>query len=159
MSDNLLDQVQASLGDSVTLERELGGGGMSRVFVGEERELGRRIVVKVLPPEMSDAVDAERFRRETMLAATLQHPLIVPVLWSGRQGDLLYYTMPFVAGETLRARLEREGELPVADALRILRDVATAVAHAHAHGIVHRDIGSGRRARSARPCSGTLWAQ
>ena len=140
MSDNLLDQVQASLGDSVTLERELGGGGMSRVFVGEERELGRRIVVKVLPPEMSDAVDAERFRRETMLAATLQHPLIVPVLWSGRQGDLLYYTMPFVAGETLRARLEREGELPVADALRILRDVATAVAHAHAHGIVHRDI-------------------
>ena len=140
MSDNLLDQVQASLGDSVTLERELGGGGMSRVFVGEERELGRRIVVKVLPPEMSGAVDAERFRRETTLAATLQHPLIVPVLWSGRQGDLLYYTMPFVAGETLRARLDREGELPVADALRILRDVATAVAHAHAQGIVHRDI-------------------
>ena len=140
MSQSLLDQVQASLGGSVTLERELGGGGMSRVFVGEEPELGRRVVVKVLPPEMADAVDAERFRRETTLAASLQHPLIVPLLWSGRQGDLLYYTMPFVAGETLRARMEREGELPVADALRILRDVASALAHAHAHGIVHRDI-------------------
>ena len=140
MSDALQDRVQSSLGDAVTLERELGGGGMSRVFVGEERELGRRIVVKVLPPEMAGAVDAERFRRETTLAAALQHPLIVPLLWSGRQDDLLYYTMPFVVGETLRARLEREGELPVTDALRILRDVATAAAHAHAHGIVHRDI-------------------
>ena len=122
------------------MERELGGGGMSRVFVAEELDLGRKVVVKVLPPEMAVEVSVERFRRETQLAASLQHPHIVPVLTAGRSGDVLYYTMPLVEGETLRAKLVREGRLAVAEAVALLADVAGALAYAHAQGIVHRDI-------------------
>jgi serine/threonine-protein kinase len=128
-----------SLGGTYTLEHELGGG-MARVFVAEEKSLGRKVVVKVLPPELQAEVSIERFRREIHVAAQLQHPLIVPVLSAAQDGDLLYYTMPFVDGEPLRDRLRREGALPVADSLRILRDVATALEFAHAHGVIHRDI-------------------
>ena len=113
---------------------------MSRVFVAEERALGRRVVIKVLPPETSGALSAERFRREMQLAARLQHPLVVPLLSAGEAGGLLYYTMPYIQGESLRARLARDGELPVADAVRLLRDVLEALAAAHAQSIVHRDI-------------------
>ena len=113
---------------------------MSHVFVGQETALGRRVVVKVLPPEMAAAVNIERFRREIQLVASLQHPHIVPVHTAGQVGDLFYYTMPLVEGESLRAKLAREGELPVGDAIRILRDVVDALAYAHAHGVVHRDI-------------------
>jgi tetratricopeptide (TPR) repeat protein len=136
----LADRLQASLGDAYRIERELGGGGMSHVFLARETSLGRNVVVKVLPPEMSASVNIERFRREIQLAASLQHPHIVPVLAAGQAGDLLYYTMPLVEGESLRAKLAREGELPVSDAIRVLRDVVDALAYAHARGVVHRDI-------------------
>ena len=140
MTSELQDQLQGALSGSYTLDRELGGGGMSRVFLAHEVALGRRVVVKVLPPEMAAGVNIERFRREIQLAASLQHPHIVPLHAAGQAGDLFYYTMPLVEGESLRAKLAREGELPVADALRILKDVVDALAYAHAHGVVHRDI-------------------
>lgn len=136
----LRDQLQKTLGGSYSLERELGGGGMSRVFVAEETSLGRKVVVKVLPPDLAAAVNLERFRREIQLAAKLQHPHIVPVLAAGVSEGLPYYTMPFIEGETLRARLSRGGELPIHDAVRVLRDTLSALAYAHDHGVVHRDI-------------------
>ena len=137
---DLREQLQRTLGDNYTLERELGGGGMSRVFVAEEISLGRKVVVKVLPPDLAATVNVERFRREIQLAAKLQHPHIVPVLAAGISEGLPYYTMPFIEGESLRARLARSGELPVQEAARILRDVLSALSYAHEHGVVHRDI-------------------
>src|SRR5438876_664876 len=113
---------------------------MSRVFLAQEVRLGRQVVVKVLPPELAAGVSAERFEREIRLAAALQHPHIVPLLTAGSQGDLLYYVMPHIAGESLRARIAHERELPVGDTVRILRDVCDALAYAHGHGIVHRDV-------------------
>ena len=138
--EDLRAALQAALGERVRIERELGGGGMSRVFVALEVALGRRVVVKVLPPELAAAVSVERFRREIQLAASLHHPHIVPLLTAGEAPDLLYYTMPYIEGETLRARLAREGPLPVADATRLAREVADALAYAHRRGVVHRDI-------------------
>jgi serine/threonine-protein kinase len=112
---------------------------MSRVFLAEETALGRRVVVKVLPPELAHAVSGERFRQEIRLAARLTHPHIVPLLAAGESDGVPYYTMPFVEGESLRARLGR-GPLSVAEALPLLRDVAKALDYAHTHGVVHRDI-------------------
>jgi Flp pilus assembly protein TadD/aminoglycoside phosphotransferase (APT) family kinase protein len=132
--------LQSSLGTQYRLERELGGGGMSRVFLAEEIALGRKVVLKVLPPELTGALSPERFQREVRLAASLQHPHMVPLLAAGSAGGILYYTMPYVAGESLRARLDRQGALPVPEAFRYLRDVTEALAAAHAQGIVHRDI-------------------
>src|SRR6184192_3198931 len=113
---------------------------MSRVFLAQEVRLGRQVVVKVLPPEMAAGVSAERFEREIQLAAKLQHPHIVPLLTAGAQGDLLYYVMPHIAGESLRARIAHERALPIGETVRILRDVCDALAYAHGHGVVHRDI-------------------
>ncbi|HTG54064.1 MAG TPA: serine/threonine-protein kinase, partial [Gemmatimonadaceae bacterium] len=140
MTSPLQDQLQQTLGTEYTIERELGGGGMSRVFLATDTTLGRRVVIKALPPELAAAVSEERFRREILLAAQLQHPHIVPLHAAAQVGDLFYYTMPLVEGESLRTKLSREGELPVGEAVRILRDVADALAYAHAHGVVHRDI-------------------
>jgi tetratricopeptide (TPR) repeat protein/TolB-like protein len=137
---DVLGRLQAALGDAYRIERELGGGGMSRVFVAEEVALGRKVVVKVLPPEMGAGVNADRFHREIQLAASLQHPHIVPLLSAGHSDDLVWYTMPLIEGESLRTRLAREGELPVPEVVRLLRDVADALAYAHGHGVVHRDI-------------------
>ena len=136
----LLDDLQNALGGSYRLLRELGGGGMSRVYLAEETALGRQVVIKVLPPELAAGINVERFRREIQLAAKLQHPHVVPLLAAGRAGDLLFYTMPFIEGESLRAKLTREGELPVVDAVRLLRDVVDALAYAHEQGVLHRDI-------------------
>ncbi len=136
----LVERLQKSIGDTYRLERELGGGGMSRVFLAEEVELARRVVIKVLPPEMAAGVNQDRFRREIQLAAKLQHPHIVPLLTAGSADDLLYYIMPYIEGEPLRAKLAREGELPIGEVARILRDVADALAYAHRHNVVHRDI-------------------
>jgi serine/threonine protein kinase len=137
---DLQDQLQATLSSGYSLERELGGGGMSRVFLAEERALGRRVVVKVLSPDLAAGVSAERFKREIMITAQLQHPHIVPILSAGQTDGLPYYTMPFVEGESLRVRLMRVGAMPIAVAVSILRDVARALAFAHAKGIIHRDI-------------------
>jgi TolB-like protein/Flp pilus assembly protein TadD len=139
----LRDQVQSSLGDAYALQRELEGGGMSLVFVARERDLGREVVIKVLSPEQAATIRVERFAREIKLAASLQQANIVPVLSAGTAAGLPYYTMPFVEGRSLRERLEREGALPVGDGVSILRDVARALAYAHAHGVVHRDIKPG----------------
>ncbi len=136
----LPDRLQAALGDTYRIEKELGGGGMSRVFLAEEVALGRQVVIKVLPPEMAADVSQERFNREIQLAAKLQHPHVVPLLTAGADGDLLYYVMPYIKGESLRVKLAREGELPVGEALRILREVTDALAYAHRNGVVHRDI-------------------
>src|SRR3954454_9905298 len=113
---------------------------MSRVFVAREHSLGRTVVLKVLPPDLSAGLSAERFRREIQVAASLQHPHIVPVLNAGQAGDFLYYTMPFVEGESLRARLTHQGELPVKTAVRILTEVTRALSCPHRHGIIYRDI-------------------
>ncbi|HEY0243167.1 MAG TPA: protein kinase [Gemmatimonadaceae bacterium] len=136
----LIDDVRSSLGSAYSIERELGGGGMSRVFVGEESAFGRKVAVKILKPELAAGVSAERFQREIRLAGQLQHPNIVPVLSAGVAAGLPYYTMPFVDGLSLRARLERQAAVPVAEAIAILKDVARALAYAHDHGVVHRDI-------------------
>src|SRR5688500_12041480 len=137
---NLREQLQQSLGSAYILERELGGGGMSRVFVAEEKALGRKVVVKVLPPEIAAGVNVDRFRREIQMAARLQHPHIVPVLSSGEMRGIPFYTMPFVEGESARARLQRAGGLAITEVIGILRAVAKALSYAHERGIVHRDI-------------------
>src|SRR5215210_7978196 len=114
---------------------------MSRVFVAQETALGRTVVIKLLRPELAEGLSTERFKREVRLAARLQHPHVVPLLAAGElEGGVLYYTMPYVEGESLRARLDAGGALPVIEAVRIMRDVASALAYAHAHGVVHRDI-------------------
>jgi len=134
------DHLQTALGANYQLDRELTGGGMSRVFVAIDRVLGRKVVVKVLPPELAAGVNRERFRREIQVAAQLQHPHIVPLLSAGEQGDLLWYTMPYIDGESLRAALERKKQFTAREVIRILHDVIDALAFAHARGVIHRDI-------------------
>ncbi len=136
---DLRQQLQQHLGSAYTLERELGGGGMSRVFVADEVRLGRRVVVKVLSPDLAQGLNAERFEREIRLAASLQQANIVPLLVAGEVGGIPYFTMPFVEGESLRARLQ-QGPLPITEVASVLRDVTRALAYAHARGVVHRDI-------------------
>ena len=140
MTPDFRSRLQSTLGGAYILGRELGGGGMSRVFLVEDAVLRRSIVVKVLPPEMAAEVSIARFQREIALAARLQHPHIVPLLATGETEGLPFYTMPFVEGESLRERLARGGELPIVEAVRLLREIASALAYAHEKGIVHRDI-------------------
>lgn len=128
-----------SVSHAYDIERELGGGGMSRVFVAVDKSLGRKIVIKLLSPELTAGVNRERFRREIQVAAQLQHPHIVPLLSAGEQGEIVYYTMPFIEGESLKTALEK-GPLPVRDVIRILYDVVDALGYAHARFVVHRDI-------------------
>lgn len=136
----LLEQLRASLGGSHTIERELGGGGMSRVFLATENRFNRRVVVKVLSPDLAAGLSAERFEREIQLAAQLQQANIVPLIATGDTNGLPYFTMPFVEGESLRARLREARTLGVAECVSILRDVARALNYAHGVGVVHRDI-------------------
>jgi serine/threonine protein kinase len=134
------EHLQEALGPNYQLDYELTGGGMSRVFVAVDRVLGRKVVVKVLPPELAAGVNRDRFRREIQVAAQLQHPHIVPLLSAGEQGDLIWYTMPFIEGESLRAALERKKVFNAREVTRVLHDVVDALAFAHARGVVHRDI-------------------
>ncbi|MEJ7811916.1 MAG: protein kinase [Gemmatimonadaceae bacterium] len=139
-ASELRDDLQTTLGDVYDIERELTGGGMSRLFLATERALRRPVVIKLLPRELTSEASTARFRREIGLAAQLRHPHILPVHTAGVANGLLYYVMPYVSGESLRARLARDGALPIAEALGILRDVADALAHAHLAGVVHRDV-------------------
>ena len=140
MPTELHEKLQEALGGVYVLERELGGGGMSRIFLARDDALSRRIVVKLLPPEMAAAVNIERFRREIQLAASLMHPHLVPLLSAGEVLGLPYFTMPYIEGESLRARLLREGQLPMREAVRLGIEVARALDYAHRSGIVHRDM-------------------
>ncbi len=140
MTSALREQLQSTLGNTYQLDRELGGGGMSRVFLATDTALGRKVVIKVLAPELAAGVSVERFAREIRLAARLQHPNIVPLHSAGDAGGLPYYTMPFVEGLSLRSRLAAENVAPLAETVGILRDVARALTYAHEHGVVHRDI-------------------
>jgi eukaryotic-like serine/threonine-protein kinase len=137
---DIREALQQTLGPTYTIERELGGGGMSRVFVAFDQSLGRRVAVKVVSPELAASVNLERFMREILVAATLQNPHIVGVLATSEVDGLPYFTMPYIEGESLRAYMARTGPLPVREAVTILRDVARALAYAHERGIVHRDI-------------------
>jgi eukaryotic-like serine/threonine-protein kinase len=139
VATRLHDQLQHALGERYALERELPPGGMSRLFLATEPALERQVVVKLLPPDIESEVSAERFRREMLVTARLQHPHILPVLDAGARDGLLFYVMPYVSGESLRTRLER-GRLPVAEATRILRELGDALACAHEVGVVHRDV-------------------
>ena len=135
--------LQHALAPSYVLERELPGGGMSRVFVATDSALGRKVVVKVLPPELSAGVNHERFRREIQIAAQLQHPHIVPLLSAGEQGSLIWYTMPYINGHSLRDAIARGESFTVRDCIRLMREVAEALDYAHGMGVIHRDIKPG----------------
>jgi serine/threonine-protein kinase len=140
MAFDLREHLQKSLGADKRVSRELGGGGMARVFVADDADGDGRIVVKVLSPDLAIGVDGERFKREIRLASSLHHPRIVPVIEAKNAGAILYYTMPFIDGDTLRALLKAEQRLSVDSAVAIARDVAEALVYAHGRNVVHRDI-------------------
>ena len=137
------ERLLSALGGSYTIERELVGGGMAQVFVGEDHDLGRKVVIKILPPELAASVSAERFRREILTVARLQHPHIVPILKAGELDGIPYFVMPYVDGESLDITLRRRQTLGVRETVGILKDVARALAFAHERNVVHRDIKPG----------------
>ena len=137
---NTQERLQERIGDRYQIERELGRGAMATVFLAKDVRHDREVAIKVLHPELSASIGGERFEREIRLAAKLQHPHILGLIDSGMADALLFYVMPFVKGESLRDRLDREGQLPIEDAIQITLEVADALGHAHALGIIHRDI-------------------
>ena len=137
---DIAERLGRALGDRYSISQLIGRGGSAVVFLAEERKHARQVVLKVLDPEVAKLWGPERFQREVQIAARLAHPHIVGLIDSGDADGLLYYVMPYVEGETLRARLDRAGALRYADALPLLRDVAQALAYAHAAGVVHRDL-------------------
>ncbi len=134
------ERLKAALADRYAIERELGSGGMATVYLAEDLKHHRKVAVKVLRSDLAAALGPDRFLREIEIAANLTHPHIVPLYDSGEADGFLFYVLPYIEGESLRAKLTREGELPITDAVRILRDVVDALASAHKHGVVHRDI-------------------
>lgn len=136
----MLDRLRSALAGRYTIERELGAGGMATVYLALDTKHHRQVAVKVLRPEIAATMGAERFSREIEVAAQLQHPHILPLLDSGEADGFFYYVMPFVEGQSLRDRLAHHGELPIHDAVKVLIEVVDALSHAHAHGVVHRDI-------------------
>jgi len=136
----LADKLREALADRYMIERELGRGGMSVVDLARDLRHNRPVALKILQPEVAARSGSERFQREIQFAARLQHPHILTVLDSGEAGGLLWFTMPYVEGHSLRDRLHREHQLPVDEALRIAREAAAALDYAHEHGVVHRDV-------------------
>ena len=136
----VLNQIQSALEGRYTIEREIGHGGMATVFLARDLKHPRAVAIKVIRPELAITLGADRFLREIAITAQLHHPNILTLIDSGEADGLLYYVMPFVEGESLRSRLKREAPLPTSDVLRLLRDVVDALAHAHRHGVVHRDV-------------------
>jgi serine/threonine-protein kinase len=147
---NQFDRLRSALADRYTIERELGAGGMATVYLAQDLRHDRRVAVKVLRPELAAALGPDRFPREIKILARLQHPHILPLLDSGEAEGFLFYTMPLVDGESLRERIDRDGALPVPEAVRIMREVADALAAAHAAGVLHRDIKPGNVMLSGR---------
>jgi len=139
MTDQL-DRLKSALSDRYTFERELGRGGMATVYLAEDLKHHRHVAIKVLDPEVARALGAERFLREVEVTANLTHPHILPLHDSGEADGFLYYVMPYIEGETLRERMDREGQLPLDDALHTTREVAAALSYAHSHDVIHRDI-------------------
>ncbi|MDZ4675224.1 MAG: serine/threonine-protein kinase, partial [Gemmatimonadota bacterium] len=135
-----IESLGASLSDRYRIERELGQGGMATVYLAHDLKHDRQVAVKVLRPELAAVIGAERFLAEIKTTANLQHPHILPLHDSGEVNGTVFYVMPFVKGESLRDRLVREKQLPVADAVRIASEVAAALDYAHRHNVIHRDI-------------------
>jgi serine/threonine-protein kinase len=140
MPPDQIDRLRAAFAGRYEIERELGAGGMATVYLARDPKHDRQVAIKVLRPELAAALGPDRFPREIRIVAQLQHPHVLPLYDSGELQGFLYYVMPFVSGESLRTRLDREGQLPIQDAVRILREVADALSYAHGHGILHRDI-------------------
>src|SRR5512141_1940365 len=140
MQSTPLERIRSAFSDNYTIDRELGRGGMSTVYLAQDAKHERLVALKVLHPELAATVGADRFLREIEIAAQLHHPHIPPLYDSGEAAGFLFYVMPFEEGHSLREKLEREGELPVADVVHLLRDVLDALAHAHDRCVVHRDI-------------------
>jgi serine/threonine-protein kinase len=136
----LLSELRDALPERYQVDRQIGQGGMATVFVARDTRYGRNVAVKVLNPDLASSLGAERFEREIQILGRLNHPHILSVLDSGESHGLLYYVMPFVEGESLRDRLDRDGQLPIDEAIAITCDVADALSHAHSLGIIHRDI-------------------
>jgi serine/threonine protein kinase len=135
-----LDRLKSAIGDHYQIERELGHGAMATVYLARDIYLERDVAIKVLLPELGFVLGPERFRREIEVVTEMSHPHILPIYDSGEAEGELYYVMPYVAGESLRARLFRERQIPLDDALRIAAEVASALDHSHRHGVIHRDI-------------------
>ncbi|MEE8572553.1 MAG: protein kinase [Gemmatimonadota bacterium] len=140
---DFIDRVRSALADRYTVKRELGRGGMATVFLAEDQKHSREVAIKVIRPEIAISVGVDRFLREIGIAARLSHPHIVPVYDSGDNDDVMYYVMPHVDGESLRDKLERDKRLEVAEAVEVAGEIASALAYAHAHHVVHRDIKPG----------------
>src|SRR5215218_9592807 len=140
MSLPLPAQLTRSLAGRYAVERELGRGGMATVYLARDLKHERRVALKVLRPDLGAVLGVERFLSEIRVTANLQHPNLLPLFDSGEAGGLLYYVMPYVEGESLRARLDREKQLPVAETVRIGVAVAAALDYAHQHGVIHRDL-------------------
>lgn len=138
--EDMVARLREAVAGTYTLGRELGGGGMSRVFRATEIGTDRQVVIKVLPPDLAADISLARFKREIDVAGRMQHPNIVPMLTSGEANGLPWFAMPFIEGESLRERLSGRGSLSIAEVQRILRDMASALAYAHRRGVVHRDI-------------------
>src|SRR5881227_2590659 len=134
---NVTAQLSAALADRYRIEREIGAGGMATVYLARDVKHNRRVALKVLQPELGAVLGVERFLAEIEVTANLQHPNLLPLFDSGQADGLLFYVMPFVQGESLRARLERERQFPIDDALHIATAVASALGYAHRHGVIH----------------------
>ncbi|HXI19576.1 MAG TPA: serine/threonine-protein kinase, partial [Gemmatimonadales bacterium] len=144
------ERLDAALGDQYSITREVGSGGMATVYPARDLKHDRQVALKVLRPELAAALGGDRFPREIRIVAKFQHPHILSLYDSGETQGFLYYVMPFVEGESLADRLARDRQLPIPDAVRILREVADALAYAHARGVVHRDIKPGNVLLSGR---------
>jgi serine/threonine-protein kinase len=140
MTEDVFARLRAALSDRYTIARELGAGGMATVYLAEDLKHHRNVAVKVLRPELAAALGPDRFFQEIEIAASLHHPHILPLYDSGEADGFLYYVMPYEEGQSLREKLSREGELPITEAVRIIRDIVDALTHAHKHNVVHRDI-------------------
>jgi serine/threonine-protein kinase len=138
--NTVFERLATALAERYRIGRELGQGGMATVYEADDLKHKRKVALKVLKPELAEVLGAERFVQEITTTAALQHPHILPLFDSGTADGFLFYVMPHVQGETLRARLERERQLPVSDAVRIAREVASALDYAHRHAVIHRDI-------------------